>query len=789
MYNFEEIENKWQNKWESEKCFEAKDFDPKPKFYRLIEFSGPSGRGLHMGNVLAFTGLEVISRKRRKEGYNVLFPYGFDSFGLPTENQAILENIHPKIVTERNIKYFTEQVKRYGYSFDWSRVISTHEEDYYKWTQWIFIQLFKNNLAYKTKTYVNFCPDCNVVLANEECQGGICERCKSKVVQKEKEVWFLKITAYADRLLEGLKDIDFTEEMKILETNWIGKSEGANINFTIKETNERLEIFTTRPDTVYGVTFMVIAPEHPIIDKNKSIITNFDEIEKYRKETLSKTEFERTQINKDKSGVKIDGFTLVNPVNNKEIPIFISDYVMMNYGTGAIMSVPAHDDRDCEFAKRFNLEIIKVISEDGIMVNSDILNGISNKQEAIDTIISYMEERNIAKKACQYKMKDWPFNRQRYWGEPIPIIYCPKCGMVTVPEDKLPLRLPELEQYRPGKDGNSPLADVENFINCKCPKCGETAKRETDTMPQWAGSSWYYLRYIDPHNNNEFASMDKMKYWGQVDIYNGPLEHITRHVIYSRFWHEFLYDIGLVPTKEPYAKRTKNGMLLGADGSKMSKSKNNGVDPMSIIDKYGADVLRTYILSIGEYSENIIWSDKNIVGITRFLNKLYGLKDKIVKSDSYSTDLENLINRTIKKVSENYENMKFNTAISSIITLVNECNKKEFITSKDLKIIADLLYPVAPHICAEIWEQIGEKDNIVFSNWLKYDIEKAKEITKEIIIQVNGKVRGKINYNDSMNDKTIESLALSDKNIQPHIKNQDIKKVIIVKNKLVNIVL
>lgn len=789
MYNFEEVENKWRNEWESEKYFEAKDFDPKPKFYGLIEFSGPSGRGLHMGNVLAFTGLEVISRKRRKEGYNVMFPYGFDSFGLPTENQAILENIHPKIVTERNIKYFTEQVKRYGYSFDWSRVISTHEEDYYKWTQWIFIQLFKNNLAYKTKSFVNFCPDCNVVLANEECQGGICERCKSKVVQKEKDVWFLKITAYADKLLEGLRDIDFTEEMKTLQTNWIGKSEGANISFIVKETNEILEIFTTRPDTVYGVTFMVIAPEHPIIDKNKNIIRNYNEIKKYRKEALNKTEFERTQVNKDKSGVKIDGLTLINPVNNKEIPIFISDYVMMNYGTGAIMSVPAHDDRDYEFAKMFNLEIIKVISDDGIMINSNILNGISNKQEAIDKIISYMEERNIAKKSCQYKMKDWPFNRQRYWGEPIPIIYCPKCGMVTVPEDELPLKLPKLEEYRPGKNGNSPLADVETFVNCKCPKCGENAKRETDTMPQWAGSSWYYLRYIDPHNNDEFASMDKMNYWGQVDIYNGPLEHITRHIIYSRFWHEFLYDIGLVPTREPYAKRTKNGMLLGADGSKMSKSKDNGVDPMSIINKYGADVLRTYILSIGEYSENVIWSDKNIVGITRFLNKLYGLKDKIVKSHSYSADLESLINRTIKKVSENYENMKFNTAISSIIILVNECNKKEFITSKDLKIITDLLYPVAPHICAEIWEQIGEKDNIVFSDWPKYDIEKAKEVTNEIIIQINGKVRGKINYDDSMDDKMIEALALSDKNIEPYIKNKDIKKVILVKNKLVNIVI
>lgn len=789
MYNFEEIEIKWQEKWEKERCFEAKDFDSKPKFYGLIEFSGPSGRGLHMGNVLAFTGLEVISRKRRKEGYNVMFPYGFDSFGLPTENQAILENIHPKIVTERNIKYFTEQVKRYGYSFDWSRLISTHDEDYYKWTQWIFIQLFKNNLAYKTKTFVNFCPDCNVVLANEECQGGICERCKSKVVQKEKEVWFLKITDYAEKLLEGLKEIDFTDEMKTLQANWIGKSEGANINIIIKETDEILEVFTTRPDTIYGVTFMVIAPEHPMIDKNKSLISNFTEIEKYRKEALNKTEFERTEINKDKTGIKIEGLTAINPVNNKEIPIFISDYVMNSYGTGAIMSVPAHDERDNEFAKRFNLEIINVVSDEGVMINSGVLNGIANKQEAIDTIISYMEEKNIAKKSFQYKMKDWPFNRQRYWGEPIPIIYCPNCGMVTVPEDELPLKLPELPEFKPGKNGNSPLADIESFLNCKCPICGSDSKRETDTMPQWAGSSWYYLRYMDPHNIKEFASMDKMKYWRQVDVYNGPLEHITRHIIYSRFWHEFLYDIGLVPTKEPYAKRTKNGMMLGADGSKMSKSKNNGVDPMEIINRYGADVLRTFILSIGEYSENIIWSDKNIVGITRFLNKLYSLIHKVIKSDNYSADLESLINRTIKKVSENYEDMKFNTAISSLIILVNECNKKEFITSKDLKIIADLLYPIAPHICAEIWEQIGEKDNIVFENWPKYDIEKAKEAIKEIVIQINGKVRSRMSYDDSMDDKEIELVALSDKNIEPHIKNHEIKKVIFVKNKLVNIVI
>ena len=602
MYNFKKIEKKWQEYWEENNIYKAKDDYSLPKEYNLVEFPYPSGVGMHLGHIKAYIGMEVLSRKQRLEGKNVLFPIGFDSFGLPAENYALKMGIHPKIVTKENEANFTRQLKRAGFSFDYSRIFSTTDPEYYKWTQWIFCKLYEKGLAYKDHTYVNYCPNCKVVLSNEDSQGGKCDRCDSDVLQKEKDVWFLKITAYADKLLEGLNEVNFPDRVKIEQENWIGKSTGAYVNFMVKETDDKLKVYTTRPDTLFGVTFMVVAPEHPLIDKNKDKISNMEDINNYRLEAQRKTEFERINLVKDKTGVKIDGLTAINPVNNKEIPIYISDYVMMGYGTGAIMAVPAHDERDYEFAKKFGIDIIEVIkggnikkeayTKDGEIINSEFLNGINNKKEAINKIVKYLEEKNIGEKAIQYKMKDWAFNRQRYWGEPIPIIYCDKCGTVLVPEEELPLKLPELKEFKPGPDGESPLANATDWVNCKCPKCGGPARRETDTMPQWAGSSWYYLRYTDPHNDKELASSEKMKYWMNVDVYNGGTEHITRHLIYSRFWHRFLYDIGAVNTKEPYQRRTTIGLILGSDGQKMSKSKGNTVNPDDVIDAYGADVLR-----------------------------------------------------------------------------------------------------------------------------------------------------------------------------------------------------
>ena len=798
MYNFKEIESKWQNYWKEHECFKASDDFSKKKWYGLVEFPYPSGAGMHVGHIKAYSGLEVIARKRRMEGYNVLFPIGFDAFGLPTENYAIKTNIHPRKVTDKNIETFTNQLNRTGFSFDMSRVIDTTDSNYYKWTQWIFLKMFEKGLAFKDKTLVNYCPSCKVVLSNEDSQGGKCDICHNQVIQKEKEVWYLRITEYADKLLEGLKEVDYLPNIKLQQENWIGKSKGAFVRFKVKEANEEFKIYTTRPDTLFGVTFMVMAPEHPIIDKYKDKISNFDEIISYRKEAQKKTEFERTQLVKDKTGVKIEGFTAINPVNEKEIPIYISDYVMMGYGTGAIMAVPAHDERDYDFAKKFGIDIIPVIeggditkeayTGDGNMINSDFLNGMTNKKDSIAKMISYLEDKGIGESAVQYKMKDWAFNRQRYWGEPIPIIYCEHCGMVPVPYEELPLKLPEIDNFEPGTDGESPLAKIDSFVNCKCPKCGRDAKRETDTMPQWAGSSWYYLRYIDPHNDNELASMDKLKYWLPVDWYNGGMEHVTRHLIYSRFWHRFLYDIGVVPTKEPYAKRTAQGLVLGPDGDKMSKSKGNVVDPNQIIDVYGADVLRTYILFMGEYGLESPWNDNAIKGVSRFLDKVYNLHDKVISGDNYTNELEVMINKTIKKVSEDYENMKYNTAISELMKLTNAFANSEKITKADYLVLIKLLNPVAPHLAEELNSLIGNKETLVFASFPTYDDEKIVDDVLEIAVQVNGKLRDSIKVKKDEDKKVVEETALASVNVKRHIEGKEIVKVIVVANRIVNIV-
>ena len=798
MYNFRKIEEKWQNYWKEHETFKAEDDFSKKKFYGLVEFPYPSGSGMHVGHIKAYSGLEVIARKRRMEGYNVLFPIGFDAFGLPTENYAIKTNIHPRIVTDNNIKNFTNQLKRVGFSFDYERVIDTTDENYYKWTQWIFLKLFEHGLAFRDKTLVNYCPSCKVVLSNEDSQGGKCDICHSDVIQKEKDVWYLRITEYAEKLLEGLKDVDYLPKIKLQQENWIGKSTGAFVNFEIEGINDKLKIYTTRPDTLFGVTFMVIAPEHPLIDKNKDIIENMDEIYKYREVASKKTEFERIELVKDKTGVLIKGIKAINPVNGKSVPIYTSDYVMMGYGTGAIMAVPAHDDRDYDFAKKFNIDIIPVIKNpsddtlpyvgDGVMINSDFLDGINNKKDAISKMIEFLKEKRIGEAATQYKMKDWAFNRQRYWGEPIPIVHCKHCGNVAVPYEELPLKLPKIDNFAPGTDGESPLAKIDSFVNCKCPKCGRDAKRETDTMPQWAGSSWYYLRYIDPHNDKELASMDKLKYWLPVDWYNGGMEHVTRHVIYSRFWHHFLYDIGVVPTKEPYAKRTAQGLILGPDGDKMSKSKGNVVDPNEVVDVYGADVLRTYVLFMGDYALDCPWNDNAIKGVSRFLDKVYNLKDKLNDKEGYTKELEVIINKTIKKVSEDYESMKYNTGISELMKLVNSYMDINSITKDDYMILIKLLHPVAPHITEELNEILGNTKLVENSSWPKYDDSKVVDDVIVIAVQVNGKVRDTIKVRTDENKEVVENEAMSANNVKKHLEGKEIVKVIVVPNKIVNIV-
>lgn len=798
-YDFKHIESKWQEKWEEEGVFHAVDNSDKPKFYGLVEFPYPSGAGMHVGHIKAYSGLEVVSRKRRLQGYNVLFPIGFDAYGLPTENYAIKTGIHPRKVTDMNIKKFTSQLKRVGFSFDWTRVIDTTEEGYYKWTQWIFLKMFENGLAFRDKTLVNYCPSCKVVLSNEDSQGGKCDICHSEVVQKSKDVWYLRITEYADKLLEGLKHVDYLPNIKAQQEHWIGKSRGAFVNFSLKDIPEKLRIYTTRPDTLFGVTFMVIAPEHPIIDKYKDKIRNMDAIVDYRTECSKKTEFERTQLVKDKTGVKIDGLTAINPVNGREIPVYISDYVMMGYGTGAIMAVPAHDDRDYDFAKKFGIDIIEVIkggnieeaayTGDGEMVNSGFLNGMDNKKDSIKKMIDYLTEKGIGEGGVQYKMKDWAFNRQRYWGEPIPIIHCPKCGMVPVPYDELPLKLPNVENFEPGQDGESPLAKIDSFVNCKCPVCGGDAKRETDTMPQWAGSSWYFLRYVDPHNDKTFADYDKLKYWMPVDWYNGGMEHVTRHLIYSRFWYKFLYDLGVVPYEEPYQKRTAQGLILGPDGVKMSKSRGNVIDPNEVVDVYGADVLRTYVLFMGDYEQAAPWSESSVKGCKRFIDRVFNLQEILTDGDEYSKELMSAMHKTVKKVSEDIEQMKYNTAIAALMTLLNKIYEIGKINRAELKTLIILVNPFAPHVTEEMWANCGYGEMLAKdAKWPSFDEAKCIDSTVEIVVQINGKIRARLSVPaDIESDKAI-ALAKKDEGIAAALEGKNIIKEIYVKGKLVNIV-
>lgn len=798
-YDFASVEPKWQKYWEEHGSFRASEDHTKPKFYALVEFPYPSGHGMHVGHIKAYSGLEVVSRKRRMQGYNVLFPIGFDAYGLPTENTAIKTGVHPRKVTDDNIVKFTGQLKRVGFSFDWSRVIDTTDEKYYKWTQWIFLKMFEKGLAFRDKTLVNYCPSCKVVLSNEDSQGGKCDICHSEIVQKTKEVWYLRITEYADKLLQGLEEVDYLPNVKLQQQNWIGKSTGAFVNFAVKEhADEKLRIYTTRPDTLYGVTFMVIAPEHPIIQKYRDSIANIAELDAYKTECAKKSEFERTQLVKDKTGVKIDGLTGINPVTGKEIPIYISDYVMMGYGTGAIMAVPAHDTRDYDFAKKFGIDIIEVIkggdiskeayTGDGEMVNSGILNGITNKKDAIAKMLEVLAEKGCGEKGVQYKMKDWAFNRQRYWGEPIPIVYCPKCGMVPVPYDQLPLRLPPVENFEPGKDGESPLAKIESFVNCKCPKCGAAARRETDTMPQWAGSSWYFLRYCDPHNDKEFASQEALKYWMPVDWYNGGMEHVTRHMIYSRFWHKFLYDLDLVPTSEPYAKRTAQGLILGPDGEKMSKSRGNVVDPNDVVDVYGADVLRLYVLFMGDYEKAAPWSDSSVKGCKRFVDRIWALQDKVTDSDSYSDALRSKMHKTIKKVSEDIESMKFNTAIAAMMTLLNDIYDAGSITRKEFRDLLVLLYPFAPHVSEELHQLIGCEGVLSEQEWVTYDEALCVDDMIEIVVQINGKVKTKMNIPADAEKEAVLEQAAADTKIMEATAGKTIIKQIYVPKKLVNFV-
>ena len=796
-HEFRKIEPKWQKKWDEAGIFHAVDNDERPKFYGLVEFPYPSGAGMHVGHIKAYSSLEVISRKRRMEGYNVLFPIGFDAFGLPTENYAIKTGKHPRVITDDNIVRFTNQLKKVGFSFDWDRVIDTTDEDYYKWTQWIFLKMFDAGLVFRDTALVNYCPSCKVVLSNEDSQGGKCDICHSDIVQKSKTVWYLRITEYADKLLEGLDTVDYLPNIRQQQVNWIGKSTGAFVNFKITGKDESFEIYTTRPDTLFGVTFMVIAPEHPMIDKHESEIRNMDEIKNYREICAKKTEFERTQLVKDKTGVRIDGLTATNPITGKEIPIYIADYVMMGYGTGAIMAVPAHDTRDYEFAKKFGIEIIPVIeggnieegayTGDGKMINSGFLNGFTNKKDSIHRMIEELEKLGVGRAGVQYKMKDWAFNRQRYWGEPIPLIHCPKCSVVGVPYEELPLRLPKVENFEPGQDGESPLAQIDSFVNCTCPKCGGAAKRETDTMPQWAGSSWYFLRYIDPHNDEALADPEKLKYWMPVDWYNGGMEHVTRHMIYSRFWHHFLYDIGAVNTPEPYAKRTAQGLILGPDGEKMSKSKGNVVDPLDVVEEYGADVLRTYVLFMGDYGAATPWSENSVKGCKRFLERVAGLTD-LVNGEGASPKLETAFHKTIKKVSGDYEDTKFNTAIAALMGLLNDIYANGSLTRDELVTFIKLLCPVAPHLCEEIWENIDGEGFLSMSSWPKYEESKTIDATIELGVQVNGKVRSVVAFPSGCSKEEALSIALADEKIKALVDGKTVVKEIYVPNKIVNIV-
>ena len=796
-YDFKSIEPKWQKYWEEHDSFKAVDFSDKPKFYALVEFPYPSGAGMHVGHIKAYSGLEVVSRKRRLEGYNVLFPIGFDAYGLPTENTAIKTGVHPRKVTDNNIRKFTNQLKRVGFSFDWSRVIDTTDEDYYHWTQWIFLKMYEHGLVFRDKTLVNYCPSCKVVLSNEDSQGGHCDICHSEIVQKTKEVWYLRITEYADKLLAGLDEVNYLPNIKLQQQNWIGKSTGAFVDFKVKENGEKLRVYTTRPDTLYGVTFMVIAPEHPMIEKYRDSIRNIDALDAYKAECAKKSEFERTQLVKDKTGVKIEGLTGINPITEKEVPIYISDYVMMGYGTGAIMAVPAHDTRDYDFAKKFGIDIIPVIkggdigkeayTGDGEMINSGSLDGITNKKDAVEAMLKVIAEKGCGERGVQYKMKDWAFNRQRYWGEPIPIVHCPKCGIVPVPYDELPLKLPPVENFEPGADGESPLAKIDSFVHCKCPKCGGEARRETDTMPQWAGSSWYFLRYCDPHNHDAFAAQDKLKYWMPVDWYNGGMEHVTRHMIYSRFWHKFLYDIGEVPVDEPYAKRTAQGLILGPDGEKMSKSKGNVVDPNDVVDVYGADVLRVYVLFMGDYEQAAPWNEDSMKGCKRFLDRVWGLQDILTDGDAYRPEMTAVMHRTIKKVSEDIEAMKFNTAIAAMMTLLNTIYENGAVNRAEYGAFLRILNPFAPHMTEEIYQNVFGKI-LSEQSWPAYDDALCVEKTVEMAVQVNGKLRGRIRVPTDADAETVLNAVKADETVGAALAGKTVVKEIVVPNKIVNLV-
>lgn len=797
-YDFAAIEPKWQEIWEKKKCFHARNDYQKPKFYALVEFPYPSGQGLHVGHPRPYTALDIVARKRRMEGYNVLYPMGWDAFGLPTENYAMKNHIHPEIVTAQNVARFKKQIQSLGLSFDWSREINTTDPSYYKWTQWIFLQLYKHGLAYKSKMSVNWCTSCKVVLANEEVVNGVCERCGGEVVRKVKSQWMLKITEYAQRLIDDLEEVNYIERVKTSQKNWIGRSTGAEVKFSTTAGDELL-IYTTRPDTLFGATYMVISPEHPMIEKKASLITNLDEIKKYQEQAAKKSDFERTEIAKEKTGVRLEGINGINPVNGKEIPIYISDYVLMSYGTGAIMAVPAHDTRDYDFAKAFSLPIIEVVSggdiekeaftdcDTGTMVNSGFLDGLT-VDEAKKKIVEWLTEKGIGTTKVNFKLRDWVFSRQRYWGEPIPIVHCEKCGYVPLPEEELPLMLPDIKDFEPTDDGQSPLSKLESFVHTTCPKCGEPAERETDTMPQWAGSSWYFLRYCDPDNVSALAAKEALEYWLPVDWYNGGMEHTTLHLLYSRFWHKFLYDIGIVSTKEPYARRTSHGMILGENGEKMSKSRGNVVNPDEIIKNYGADTLRLYEMFIGDFEKSAPWSENSLKGCKRFLDRVWNLQELLTEGEAYSKELESSFHRTMKKVSEDIEHLKFNTAIAAMMALINEIQDVKRITLAEYRTFLILLNPFAPHITEELYEKIGGKGLLCEQPWVKYDEEKCKDKTIEIVVQINGKIRSKLNLEAAMPKEEAVKAAKAEEKVAAALIGKQIVKEIVVPDKLINFV-
>lgn len=800
-YNHKVVEGKWQKVWDDNKAFAATDDYSKPKYYALVEFPYPSGQGLHVGHPRPYTALDIVARKRRMQGYNVLYPMGWDAFGLPTENYAIKNKIHPKEVTKTNVARFKKQLHSLGYSFDWDREINTTDPEYYKWTQWIFLKLFKAGLAYKKEMPINWCTSCKVGLANEEVVNGVCERCGSEVVRKVKSEWMLKITDYADKLIEGLDGVDYIERVKVSQKNWIGRSTGAEVDFSVKGKEDKLRIYTTRCDTLFGVTYMVVSPEHPILDKYKDEIGNWSDIEVYREQAAKKSDFERSELAKDKTGVCIDGLTAINPVNGKEIPIYVSDYVLMSYGTGAIMAVPAHDDRDWEFAKKFGLPLIQVVAKDGeevdineaaftdvatgVLINSDFLNGLEVK-DAKEKMIKFLEEKGIGQAKTNYKLRDWVFSRQRYWGEPIPIVHCDKCGYVPIDESQLPLLLPEVDSYMPTDNGESPLAAMTDWVNTTCPCCGGPAKRETDTMPQWAGSSWYFLRYTDPHNTEALASKEALKYWLPVDWYNGGMEHTTLHLLYSRFWHKFLYDQGVVPTPEPYQKRTSHGMILGENGEKMSKSRGNVVNPDDIVDVYGADTLRTYEMFIGAFDLAASWSEDGVKGCRRFLDRVWKLQDSVTDEKGYSKDMETKMHQVIKKVSNDFENLKYNTAIAAMMALLNDFYKKGSVTADEFKTLLILLNPVAPHITEELWSVKNYGGYVYQQTWPEFDETKTVESTVEIAVQINGKTKATLAIGKE--DPKDEVIAKAKEVIADKLTGNVIKEIY-VPGRIVNIVM